>query len=194
MQADHAARTIGLVGIASFVCIVAAALISPPLWDAPDSTASALRVAAYVEGDRSRLLASLFVYSVAIGLFLWFASALAAWLRATGPGSPVGATVFLAGAVVLVALILAGFAPAGVNAYRSQTPAMAQALYDMTFALLAISGIPTALCLGRTRRSSCLAEHCPAGPPGSRCSALSRMFSSPPRCWRAAASSRSREA
>jgi hypothetical protein len=45
-------------------------------------------------------------------------------------------------------LILAGFVPATVGAYRPQDPAMALALRDLTFGLLALSGLPTAVCLG----------------------------------------------
>jgi hypothetical protein len=37
---------------------------------------------------------------------------------------------------------------ASVGAYRPQEPPLAQALYDLTFGLLALSGIPTAVCLG----------------------------------------------
>jgi hypothetical protein len=45
-------------------------------------------------------------------------------------------------------LIFAAFATAGVMSYRPQQPAFAVSLADMTFGLLALSGIPTAVCLG----------------------------------------------
>jgi hypothetical protein len=44
-------------------------------------------------------------------------------------------------------LILAAFATAGVMSYRPQQPAFAVALTDTTFGLLALSDIPTAVCL-----------------------------------------------
>jgi hypothetical protein len=56
--------------------------------------------------------------------------------------------LFAFGAVALVTLILAGFATGAVGSYRPQPPALALALNDLTFALLALSGIPTAVCLG----------------------------------------------
>jgi hypothetical protein len=148
MAASSNTRSIGLAGLASFACLIAAALVAPPLWEAPGSTASAETIVSYVQADRGRFLVSLFGYGVAIGLFLCFAAGLAVRLRASESSAGVRSAVFAAGAVVLVALIFASFAPAGVNAYRTQPPALAQALYDATFALLAVSGIPTAVCLG----------------------------------------------
>jgi hypothetical protein len=142
------ARVIGLAGVASFVLIVVAALVAPPLWNAPDTTASAAEIAAYTQQDRGRTIASLFIYSLGMGLFLCFTAGLSAWLRQSEPGSQPLTTTFAFGAVALVALVLAGFVTAGVGTYRPQQPAVAQALYDLTFGLLAVSGIPTAVCLG----------------------------------------------
>jgi hypothetical protein len=45
-------------------------------------------------------------------------------------------------------LIFAAFVTAGVMSYRPQQPAFAASLTDTTFGLLALSGIPTAVCLG----------------------------------------------
>lgn len=148
MEADSRTRWIGLSGLASFACIAIAAAIAPPLWDAPGSTAAAETVAAYAQAHDTRLLISIFVYGVALGFFLCFAAALGACLRSLEAAPGIRSAIFLGSALVLVALILAGFAPGAVNTYRPQSPALAQALYDMTFALLAISGIPTATCLG----------------------------------------------
>jgi hypothetical protein len=144
----RATRITALLGLASFVGIAVAALVAPPLWDAPDTSASAAEIAAYVQEDRGRTIASLLIYSVAMGLFLCFVAGLISWLRRSEPEpQPLSAT-FAFGAVVLVGLILAAFVTAGVGAYRPQDPPVAQALYDLTFGLLALSGIPTAVCLG----------------------------------------------
>jgi hypothetical protein len=141
-------RVIGLAGLASFVLIIVAALVAPPLWDAPATTASGSEIADYAHDHRGRIIASLFLYSLAMGLFLCFAAGLWVWLRdAEPPPRPLSA-VFAFGAVALVALILAGFVTGGVLSYRPQEPAIAQSLRDMTFAFLALSGIPTAVCLG----------------------------------------------
>jgi hypothetical protein len=143
------ARLTGLVGLACFACIAIGALVAPPLWSAPDTAASAQTIFAYAEEHRDRILASLFAYSLAMGLFLCFAAGLTIWLlRLRSAVSGALSIAFALAAVALVTLILAGFVPGGVSAYRPQSPALARAFLDLTFALLAFSGIPTAICLG----------------------------------------------
>ncbi len=143
-------RLAGLAGLGSFACIAIAALvIAPPLWSAPETGASAQTILEYAEDNRERVLASLFVYSIAMGLFLCFAAGLTArFFRLRGDASAALTVAFALGAVSLTTLILAGFVPGGVSAYRPQTPELARMLLDLTFALLAFSGIPTAVCLG----------------------------------------------
>jgi hypothetical protein len=141
-------RATGLTGLASFALIIAAALVSPPLWDTPGTSASGSEVAASIHDHRGRIIGSLFIYSVAIGLFLCFAAGLWAWLREREPTPGPVSAIFGLGAVALVVLILAGFVPIAVAAYRSHGPALAGLLSDLTFGLLALSGIPTAVCLG----------------------------------------------
>jgi hypothetical protein len=144
----RSSRAIGLAGIASFALIAVGALVAPPLWNAPETTASAAEVAAHAQDERGRIIASLFIYSLAMGLFLCFTAGLFSRLHQSEPAPRPLSVAFAFGAVALVALILAGFVPVAVGAYRPQPPALAQALNDLTFGLLALSGIPTALCLG----------------------------------------------
>jgi hypothetical protein len=160
MEGRREARWVGALGVASFVAIIGAALVAPPLWEAPSSGASPAAIAAYVTGERGRLLASLPVYAVGLGLFLCFTAGLASLLRPAEPAPAMRTAAFAFGAVTLTALILAAFGLGAVNAYRPQPPALARALYDLTFAVLAVSGIPTAVCLGAyanlVSRSECL--------------------------------------
>jgi hypothetical protein len=146
-MSSRATRAIALVGLASFVLIIIAAFVSPPLWNAPGTNATAARVAEYVQANHARSLAALFMYSIAMGLFLCFAGGLWSWLRRTERSPQPLSAVFAFGAVSLTMLIFAGFAAAGVMSYRPQQPAFAASLSDMTFALLALSGIPTAVAL-----------------------------------------------
>jgi len=81
ISAPSAARLTGLAGLASFVLIIVAAFVAPPLWNAPGTMATAARVTAYAQNYGGRLIASLLIYSLAIGLFLSFAAGLWAWLR-----------------------------------------------------------------------------------------------------------------
>jgi hypothetical protein len=154
------ARLTSLAGLASFVLIVVAALLARPLWNAPGTAASAAHVAAYAQHDRGRTLASLFIYSLAMGLFLCFAAGLWSWLRQSEPAPQPLSAAFALGAAALVVLVLAAFVTGGVLSYRPQQPAIAQALRDTTFGLLALSGVPTAVALGAyaelVQRRGCL--------------------------------------
>lgn len=141
-------RLIALAGLGSFALIIVATFVAPPLWDAPGTNASAAQVATYLQAHDERAIASLYIYSLAMGLFLCFTAGLWSWLRQTEPASQPLSAVFAFGAVALAVLILAGFATAGVMCYRPYEPALAGMLADVTFALLALSGIPTAVCLG----------------------------------------------
>lgn len=144
---NFATRAIGLTGLASFAFIIAGALIAPPLWNAPGTNASPAQVAAYVQANHARTLAALLVYSLAMGLFLCFAGGLWSWLRRREREPQLLSSAFAFGAVALTVLIFAAFASAGVMSYRPQQPAFAASLSDVTFALLALSGVPTAVCL-----------------------------------------------
>jgi hypothetical protein len=141
-------RLIGIVGLTSVALIVIAAFVSPPLWSAPGESSSAAHVAAYLQANRGRTLASLYIYGLGMGLFLCFAAGLWSWLRQAEPAPQSLSAAFAFGAIALATLVLASFASAGVASYRPQSPALAVSLSDMTFGLLALSGIPTAICLG----------------------------------------------
>jgi hypothetical protein len=144
----RATRLIAFAGLGSFALIIAAAFVAPPLWNAPGTDASAAHVAAYVQQNHGRTIASLYIYSLAMGLFLCFAAGLWSWLRQAEPAPQPLSAVFAFGAIALAVLIFAAFATAGVLSYRPHQPALAGSLADMTFGLLALSGIPTAVCLG----------------------------------------------
>lgn len=144
----RATRLIALAGLGSFALIIMAAFVAPPLWNAPGTNASATHVAAYLQANHGRTIASLYIYSLAMGLFLCFTGGLWSWLRQSEPAPQPLSSVFAFGAIALAVLIFAAFVTAGVMSYRPQQPAFATSLSDMTFGLLALSGIPTAVCLG----------------------------------------------
>jgi hypothetical protein len=91
---------------------------------------------------------SLFIYSIAMAFFLCFAAGLWGWLREREPSPQPFSSIFGFAAIALIVLILAGFVPAYMLGYRSQSATIAGPLGDLTFGLLALSGIPTAVCLG----------------------------------------------
>jgi hypothetical protein len=67
--AAAANRLTALAGVA-IVLLVAIGFLVAPVWDAPGSTSTADQLDAYVRTHRGALLASLLLYSVAMGLFL----------------------------------------------------------------------------------------------------------------------------
>ena len=136
------ARTTGIVGITSFALIAVAAVIEP-LWEAPGTTAGAAEVTRYVAERSETWTASLFLYSLGMLGFLMFAAGIWGRLRdAAAGGESLPSTVFGLTAVSMVTLVFAGFAPAFVLAYRNWDPLSGQLLYDLSFGLLAMSGVP----------------------------------------------------
>ena len=89
----------------------------------------------------------MFVYAVGFGLFLVLAGALWAQLRRAGPEAEWMAAVFGFAAVAMATMILGAFVPARVFAYRPHSPELTQTLWDLGFGMLALSGVPTAVCM-----------------------------------------------
>jgi hypothetical protein len=140
-------RLIGLAGLAAFGLIVIATFVSPPLWGAPATNASAVRVSAYAQQHSGRIVAGLLIFSVAVGFLLCFVAGLWAWLREREPPPHALSSVFALGGAAFVVMVLAGFVPIYVLSYRVQPATVAGPLGDVGFGLLALSGIPTAVCL-----------------------------------------------
>ena len=143
----RAVRQAGWAGVLCFVLILAAFLVSP-LWDLPPTSAPGAEIAAYTHDHRGQLIAAMLVYGLAMALFLFFAAGLYAWLKRREPPPGVLSTAFGFGAVSLTTTVFAGFVAFCVLIYRVRDPAVAGTLYDLTFGLLAFSGLPTAVALG----------------------------------------------
>jgi hypothetical protein len=140
-------RATGLLGLAAFGLIMVGGLIQP-LWLFPGTEASGHEIAAYVGDHRAGAIASVFVFGLGMGGFLAFAAALWAWLRRRPGVSDPLAAVFVFGAASLCTVVFAGFAVFLALAYRAPSVTAPRELYDVCFALLNLSGIPTALALG----------------------------------------------
>ena len=148
MSPTRSLRTAGLTGLTSFALIILATFVAPPLWESPGTTATAQDVADFAFPHRGRILAGLFIYVISMGFFLWFAAALWSWFRLWEKEEQVLSATFAFGAVSLVTLILAAFAPASLAVYHPPDPDVAALLFELNFAVLALSGLPTAVCLG----------------------------------------------
>jgi hypothetical protein len=139
-------RVLSVVGILGFAIPALGSVLFAPTWDFPGTDASGTSILAYVSERRSGLRVG--VLLDALGVTLWGLFGLGVWSRLRDRG-PAGAFM-LAGFAWLVPLLLAGFTAFLVLAYRAPGLAAEDAalLYDLTFALLAMSGLPTAVALG----------------------------------------------
>jgi hypothetical protein len=138
-------RVLSFVGILGFAIPALGSVLFAPTWDFPGTHASGASILAYVSERRADL--SLGVLLDALGVTLWGLFGLGVWWRLRDRG-PAGG-LMAAGFAWLVPLLLAGFTAFLILAYRAPklSPGDAKLLYDMAFALLAMSGLPTALAL-----------------------------------------------
>ena len=152
-------RAAGIAGLASFVLICVGGLIAP-LWDMAATGAFNAQVASDIADERDAILASLFVYSLAMGLFCLFAAGVWTRLRLAEPVPHPLAAAFAIGVTVMIALIFVGFVPISVAAYRAPSR-ISMELRDLSFGVLAVSGIPTLVALSAYAavvfRTRCLA-------------------------------------
>jgi hypothetical protein len=138
------AAVAGLLGIA----LAALAVSIDRMWTFPTTGSSAAEIAGYAGTNRSALLIAMLLTTLGVVLWLPFGAGAWQWLRDGDRGESLLATSFLAGLVVFVALLLAGFSAFVLLVYRAPLMPDPKLLYDLSFALLAISGVPTALAMG----------------------------------------------
>ena len=140
-------KLLAIVGILGFAIPAAGSLFLAPTWHFPATGASGSSVLDYVQAHQSQLQVG--VLLDAIGVTLWGLFGVGVWSRVRA-GQRLLADGMLAGFAWLVPLLLTGFTVFLVLTYRAAetSPRDARILYDLTFALLAMSGLPTALALG----------------------------------------------
>jgi hypothetical protein len=145
---QDATKLIGAIGVLGFAVPGISSLLFAPTWRFPGTNAAAAEITAYVVEHRTALLAGVVLDTV--GVALWGVFGTGVWLRlrrATG-GETLLSACFALGLVAFVTLLLAGFAFFLVLTYRAQHISDPRLLYDISFGLLAISGLPTAVALG----------------------------------------------
>jgi hypothetical protein len=118
------------------------------MWTFPGTGATAGEIAGFVGAHRSALLVAMVLTTAAVGLWLIFGVGAWLWLRETASGESVLSACFLVGLVTFVMLLFAGFTSFFVLVYRAPEASDPRLLYDLSFGLLAMSGVPTALALG----------------------------------------------
>jgi hypothetical protein len=137
-----------VAGIAGFTIAAVGSLAFANVPGFPPTDASSAEIAEFVADHRSALLAGMIITVVGVAGWLPFGAAVWLRLRRAAGGDTFGTTCFGFGLVAFITLIFAGFTPFMLMAYRDGAGADARLLYDATFGLLAMSGVPTALALG----------------------------------------------
>jgi hypothetical protein len=142
-NAARVARWAGLLGI----LMPAVGTIVYPVWSFPGTETTGSEVARWATTYHDRLVVTQVLNTVGVMLWLVFGSAVWAYLRSRLPaGSPLAAS-FAAALVAFITLILSGFTAFDLLLYRDHGPELTALLYDFTFGLLAMSGVPTAVAL-----------------------------------------------
>jgi hypothetical protein len=157
----NSTKLIGTIGVAGVALPAVGSALFAPTWDFPGTGATAATITAYVVAHRDALLAGVLVN--AVGVTLWGLFGVGVWLRLRRwGGESYLSACFLLGVVSFVTLLLAGFTCFLVLTYRGQQISDARLLYDMSFALLAMSGLPTAVALGSYAWLTFRSRHLPA--------------------------------
>jgi len=86
--------------------------------------------------------------TAAVAFWLLFGVGVWLWLRERASGESFLSVCFLVGLVSFVTLLFTGFTCLYLLAYRASESPDPRLLYDLSWGLLAMSGVPTALALG----------------------------------------------
>jgi hypothetical protein len=143
----HERRLTAAAGLTS-VGLAALAVPIDRMWDFPGTGASGADIAGYAQTNRPALLGAMVLTSTAVCLWLPFGAGVWRRLRGSRAGEGLLPACFLSGLIASVGLLLAGFSAFVLLVYRAPEASDPKLLYDLSFALLAISGLPTALAMG----------------------------------------------
>jgi hypothetical protein len=143
-----ALRLAGVAGVLSIALGVTGVLVDR-MWTFPTTGASASAIADFTHAHRTALLIAMVLSTGTVGLWLVFG--IGVWLRlheTAASDERALPACFLAGLVSFVTILLAGFTCFLVLIERPPGGDGPRLLYDLSFGLLAMSGVPTALALG----------------------------------------------
>lgn len=132
-------------GVASIAFGIAGFIVDQ-MWTFPGTGATAGQIAGFVGAHRSALLLAMVLNTTAVALWLLFG--VGVWLRLREMAGGFLSVCFLVGFVSFVTLLFAGFTCLYLLAYRAPESPDPRLLYDLSWGLLAMSGVPTALALG----------------------------------------------
>jgi hypothetical protein len=138
------ARWAGTIGFA----LPAITLAVYPIWSFPGTRTSGADVALWAATHHDRLVVTMLLNAVGVTVWLVFGAAVCTYLRDRLPERSSLPTCFAAGFIGCVTLLLGGFTAFDLLLYRHHNAETSTLLYDLTFGLLAMSGMPTVVALG----------------------------------------------
>lgn len=133
----------GVLGIA----IPSVGVVVYPIWLFPSTQTPGSEIASWAVANHGRLVLTMLLYTIGVTLWLVFGAAVWAHLRSHIPAGSTLPAIFAAGLIGYVTLLLSGFTAFDLLLYRQHSAEMSGLLYDLTFGLLAMSGMPTAVSL-----------------------------------------------
>jgi hypothetical protein len=137
------ARWAGTLGIV----IPAIGLMIYPIWSFPGTQTSGIKVALWAATHHDRLVVTMLLNTAGVTLWLVFGAAVWTYLRDRLPARSTLPTCFAGGFIGCVTLLLSGFTAFDILLYRHPNAETSTLLYDLTFGLLAMSGMPTVVAL-----------------------------------------------
>ena len=140
-------RFAGHAGVISIALGIAGGIVDE-MWTFPGTGATAGQIAGFAGAHQSALLLAMVLNTTAVGLWLVFGVGVWLRLRERTSGESFLSVCFLVGLVSFVTLLFAGFTSLFLLAYRAPEASDPRLLYDLSWGLLAMSGVPTALALG----------------------------------------------
>ncbi|MGV0627135.1 hypothetical protein [Mycolicibacter minnesotensis] len=137
LDAPRVARWSGIIG----VVLPASTLVAYPIWAFPGTPTPSVDVARWAAAHHDRLVLTMLGNTV--GVLFWFVFGAAVWsyLRDRLPVRSILPTCFAAAFTGSLTLLLAGFAMFDLLLYRRRSADVAALLYDLTFGLVAMSGV-----------------------------------------------------
>ncbi|WP_319451037.1 MULTISPECIES: hypothetical protein [unclassified Mycobacterium] len=146
-RAWHSERVAQWTGVIGFA-LPALTLATYPIWSFPGTQTAGTEVARWATANHDRLIVTMLLNTVGVTLWLVFGAAVYAVLRDRLPAHSMLPMCFGASFVGCVVLLLSGFTAFNLLLYRDHGPEISTLLYDLTFGLLAMSGLPTVVALG----------------------------------------------
>ncbi|WBP95173.1 hypothetical protein O6072_01145 [Mycolicibacterium neoaurum] len=147
MTGWNAPRVVRWAGVIGFV-LPALTLATYPIWMFPGTQIAGDQLARWSAGNHGRLTLTMMLNTVGVTTWLVFGAALYAVLRDRLPERSLLPACFAASFGGCVVLLLSGFTAFNLLLYRDRSGEMSIMLYDLTFGLLAMSGMLTVVALG----------------------------------------------